>query len=71
MSGLLRDLSPLLIPLAMLGVIFLLLSWLFWYRAGMQAKLYKRQGIEISQWEVFMGVEPAERVIQIKETESK
>lgn len=38
------------------------------YRANLQADAYHRQGINISTWEVFMGVKPAETVIQIKET---
>ncbi len=40
-----------------------------WYQAGLQSAAYARQGIEISQWELFMGVSPAERVIQIKSPE--
>lgn len=38
-----------------------------WYRAGEQAKQYERQGIHLSQWDVFIGVKPAEQVVQIKE----
>ena len=38
-----------------------------WYSAGVQAKVYKRQGIELTQWEVFVGAKPAEQVIRVKE----
>lgn len=34
---------------------------LAWYQAGLQAAAYHRQGIEASQWEIFMGVDPAVR----------
>ena len=37
-----------------------------WYKAGVQADVYRREGIEMSQWDVFMGAKPAERAIQIK-----
>ena len=40
-----------------------------WYKAGQQAALYKRQGIQMTQWEVFIGLEPAERVIQVRDGE--
>ncbi len=56
---------------AALLVIFLviapaLIGWK-WYRAGVQQSIYVRQGIEMSQWEVFLGMEPAEKVIQVRE----
>jgi hypothetical protein len=38
-----------------------------WYKAGLQSRAYARQGIVLSQWECFMGVEPAVRSINIKE----
>lgn len=37
-----------------------------WIRAGVQAGVYRRQGIEMSQLEVFLGAKPAERIINIK-----
>lgn len=40
---------------------------IMWYKAGIQQRVYKRQNIEITQWEVFCGAEPAEKVIQVKE----
>ena len=55
-----------LIIVLILGIFSILLAW-SWYRAGVQTDIYKRQGIEISHWEVFIGSTPAERVIQIKE----
>jgi hypothetical protein len=39
---------------------------LMWYKAGIQQRVYQRQNIEITQWEVFMGADPAEKVMQIK-----
>lgn len=38
-----------------------------WYRSGIQSEVYRREGIELSQWEVFCGAKPAERQINIKE----
>ena len=40
-----------------------------WYRAGVQVDIYKRQGIQITRWEVFIGAKPAESVIQIRQPE--
>ena len=37
-----------------------------WYRAGAQAEVYRREGIEMTQWEVFIGVKPAERTVNLK-----
>lgn len=39
-----------------------------WYKAGLQTAAYQRQGIVITRWEVFCGIEPAERVIQVRDT---
>lgn len=38
-----------------------------WYKAGVQAEVYRRQGVEMTQWEVFVGAHPAERTVNIKE----
>jgi hypothetical protein len=32
-----------------------------WYRAGIQQEVYRRQGCEMSRWEVFMGAKPIDR----------
>lgn len=37
-----------------------------WHRAGLQAEQYQRQGISLTRWDCFMGVQPAETVIQLK-----
>lgn len=37
-----------------------------WYRAGVQAEVYRRQGVEMSTWEVFTGAKPAERTIHVR-----
>lgn len=42
-----------------------------WYRAGLQAGVYQRQGVEMTTWEVFMGAKPAERTINIKPQETE
>lgn len=55
----------------LLGLIALVLGacvcW-GWYSAGVQQRIYSRQGIQMSQWEVFVGAEPAERVMQVKDS---
>ena len=38
-----------------------------WYRAGVQQEVYRRQGVEMSQWEVYMGAKPIERRLITKE----
>jgi hypothetical protein len=48
------------------GVIILLMSFLFcvsWYRAGVQQEVWHRQGVRMTQWEVFWGAKPVERYI--------
>lgn len=40
-----------------------------WYMAGVQAEVYRREGIEMTQWEVFVGARPAERTVNLKEAE--
>ncbi len=35
-----------------------------WYKAGVQQEVYRRQGCEMSRWEVFMGARPIERYMQ-------
>jgi len=37
-----------------------------WLKAGYQADLYRREGIEITQSEVFWGAKPAEQNIRLK-----
>lgn len=34
--------------------------------AAAQAAVYRREGIEMSTWEVFIGCRPAERTINVK-----
>lgn len=50
--------------------IIVLIMWvalMFNYiRSSAQAALYRREGIEISTWEVMLGARPAERAITIK-----
>jgi hypothetical protein len=52
-----------LLLILVLGIIWFGISW---YQAGVQAKVYHRQGVEMSQWEIFTGAKPAERTINVK-----
>ena len=36
-------------------------------QSSMQAEVYRRQGVNMTTFEIMMGVKPIERVIQIKE----
>ncbi len=38
-----------------------------WYRSGVQQRVWARQGIAMTQWEVFIGVDPAQKSITIRE----
>jgi hypothetical protein len=40
--------------------------WWGWYKASVQAEVYRREGIEMTTWEVWTGAKPAERTINIK-----
>ncbi len=55
-----REWLPSIGIVAVLAGILMLLDW---YRAGVQAEVYRREGIEVTQWEVFCGAKPAERTI--------
>lgn len=35
-----------------------------WYKAVVQRDVYRRQGVEMSAWEVFWGARPVERYIK-------
>lgn len=54
-----------LIGIAILALFLGGVSWK-WYVSGEQAAVYRRQGTEMSQWEVFIGNKPIERAITIK-----
>ena len=55
-----------LFVLLLLAILILGSSFWSWYKAGIQSDLWKREGIEITQWEVFLGAKPAQRLIEIK-----
>lgn len=40
--------------------------WLAWYQAGIQVEVYRRQNVEMTRREVFMGCTPAERQIHFE-----
>ncbi len=37
-----------------------------YYRASVQAEVYRREGIQMSTWEVLWGAKPAERSVILK-----
>lgn len=43
------------------------LASIHWYCSGLQSEVYKREGIEISQWECYWGVKPAEWSIHFRQ----
>lgn len=43
-----------------------LVVWYSWYIAGLQAAVYRRQGIDVTQWELFNGAKPAERAYRME-----
>lgn len=47
------------------AVLILGIGWT-WYRAGVQQAVYEREGVHLTQWEVFVGAKPAERTINLK-----
>ncbi len=40
-------------------------SWWNWYRAVVQQEVWRRQGCEMTRWEVFMGSKPIERNMRV------
>lgn len=59
------DLSTMLVAAALATILVVCIAW-NWYRANAQSAVYQREGIEMSTWEVFIGVKPAERTINVK-----
>ncbi len=37
------------------------------YQAHVQAEVYRREGVELTTWEVLMGAKPAERTVNVKD----
>jgi hypothetical protein len=67
MRSLYREYAPIFWVVGFIVAMLSLCVVVDWYRAGVQARIYERQGIKMTQWEVFMGAEPAEKVIQVPE----
>ena len=46
----------------------LLAAWgaFVWYQSSVQASVYRRQGVEMSTWEVLIGVKPVSRPLIIE-----
>lgn len=61
-----QDVTGAVIIIIFFSIICLFLVGLRYYRAGLQAEVCKRQGIEMTTWELFMGVKPIERSVIIK-----
>jgi hypothetical protein len=46
------------------GAIAVILAIAFgvnWYKAGVQQEVYRRQGCEMSRWEIMLGAKPIDR----------
>lgn len=70
MSSVKRDYSVMIYFLFFV-IVFIGGAAIGWYRATIQADVYRREGIEISTWEVMCGAKPAERAIHIKDGSGK
>lgn len=68
-TGMRPETKALVVMFGILGLVVALGIWWIWYVAGVQVEVYRRQGITMTRWEVFVGAEPAERVVQVKERE--
>lgn len=44
-------------------IVILIAVAVAWWRAGVQQRVWERQGCHMSQWEVFMGAAPVERAL--------
>lgn len=51
--------------IGLVAVIGIAVVGAFW-KASIQAEVYRRQGVEMSVFEVMMGAKPIERVIHLK-----
>ena len=58
----------LVVSTGLLALVLVGLSWK-WYQASVQRDVYERQGVSMTTWEVFIGVKPIERTINIKQPE--
>ncbi len=55
-------LQAVLLGIVVVFIVAGVLCW-HWYTAGVQAEVYRRQGVNMTQWEVFMGAKPVERYV--------
>ena len=46
---------------AFLIVVLSIAAGISWYAAGVQQRVWARQGVEMTQWEVFCGADPIVR----------
>lgn len=53
------------IALPVLALVFV--GWFAWYQAAVQADVYRRQGADLSTWEVLMGAKPITRQLIIED----
>lgn len=52
--------------IAAVAVVLLVCGAAAWYRAAVHSDVYRREGIDVSTWEVLWGARPAERTVNIK-----
>jgi hypothetical protein len=59
-----KDNMP-LIFISAIGLLFLFLGIsMSWLQAAVQVDVYRRQGVEMTTFEVFMGAKPVERYVR-------
>jgi hypothetical protein len=61
------DIGVAILSFGFLAMIFGCGGCVSWYRAGVQQDVYRRSGIEMTQWEIFIGAKTPERAIRIED----
>jgi len=57
-----KNIAILLISILLIVAIGLGAIYWQWWNAGQQAEVWRSQGVEITQWQVFIGIQPAAQV---------
>lgn len=57
--------------IAISAAVTLVILGIAWYQAGVQTEVYRRQNVEMTQWEVFVGCTPAERQIHFEKPDDR
>jgi len=63
-----NEIRPLLYKIIAIVLCIGIMFCMEWARCGVQSNIYHREGIEISQWEIFFGGKPQEQNINLKES---